>query len=287
MQVSQHKRELEQVVRSVRFTDKGEITFDLPQGWGRNDKQPEGEFKRYATLELGTKERPLECLVHQLPAIKENVTGNVVANLNRWRGQIGLYGFPEDSGDWRDFVREDKVASHTVHIIDMVGPGLSPAAAVAQRQQPRLPADHPPLKKRPAEVEYEAPKEWRERPPVQFSMAAWEVGQGDKAATITISEIGGGLVANVNRWRGQLGLPQLDEAALLRETRDVPVGNRTGKMVELVNPNAKGDYAAIIGVIAPGERQDLIVLIRGPHAETVLAQRANLEAFLRTVKFAE
>jgi hypothetical protein len=286
LEVSAHKREFEQLVRSARFSDKGEITFDLPAGWGRNDKQPEGEFKRYATLELGTKEKPLECLVHQLPAIKGDIAANVAANLNRWRGQIGLYGFPEQSGEWRDFVREEKIASHTVHFIDMVGPGQSSAAAAAPRQQ-RMPRDHPPLKKRPAELEYEAPKEWRETRPVEFSMATWEVGEGAKTGSITISEVGGGLTANVNRWRvQQLDLPPIDEQALARETRDVPVGNRTGKMVELVNPNAKGRFTAIIGVIVPGDRQDLIFKMSGP-AETVLAQKTNLEAFLRTVKFAE
>jgi hypothetical protein len=291
LQVSAHKREFEQLVRSVRFADKGDITFDLPKGWGRNDKQPEGEFKRYATLELGSKEKPLEkpleCLVHQLPAIEGNLTANLVANVNRWRGQIGLYGFPEESGEWHDFVREEKIAGHSVHFIDMVGPGLSAAAAVAQRQQ-RPFADHPPLKKRPAELTYEAPKQWREvLPPARFSMATWEVGEGAKTASITISEVGGGVLANVNRWRvDQLGMPEIDEQTLMREMRDVPVGNRTGKMVELVNPNAKGPFNALIGVIVPGGQQDLIFRMRGP-AETVMAQKASLEAFLRTVKFGE
>jgi hypothetical protein len=60
---------------------------------------------------------------------------------------------------------------------------------------------------------YETPEGWQERPPSSARQADFQVA-GDpnaEAYFAVLGGIGGGLTANVNRWRTQMGLPELSE----------------------------------------------------------------------------
>jgi hypothetical protein len=64
--------------------------------------------------------------------------------------------------------------------------------------------------------ELTTPEGWKELPPAPMREHGWQVG-ADGRALCTLSLIegsGGGLLANVNRWRRQMSLPPIDEAAL-------------------------------------------------------------------------
>jgi hypothetical protein len=281
--VNPHKDDFDKLVHSARFNEQGELLFDQPAAWSRDDKQPEGDIKRYATFQVGPKEQRLECVIHKLPPN----AGTVYDNVDRWRVQLGLYQMRP--GDLQDFIVEKKVAGHEGYFIDFLGPGAAPGRAAMPRQHPDFapraaPMGKAPPVKAPSDLTYDVPKDWKQAAAVQFASAAWEVGDGRVPAKITITQAGGELAANINRWRGMLGLPQISEAAAERNTRDIQVGGRAGKLVEIVNPNAPAPVNAMIAVIVPDEPQNRVFVMRGP-ADIVSRQKTNFEAFVRSVRF--
>jgi hypothetical protein len=80
---------------------------------------------------------------------------------------------------------------------------------------------------------WDVPSGWKEVPGGQFLVAKFLLpGGGDVPTAVNISKSpgdGGGLLANVNRWRGQLGLGPLAEADLATQTQplDLPGGKAT------------------------------------------------------------
>ena len=72
-------------IKSLKFAD-GKPQWTLPDGWA---EQP-GSAMRFATLQLGAGEPPLELSVIGLP--KQGVADDEYAlmNINRWRGQMQL-----------------------------------------------------------------------------------------------------------------------------------------------------------------------------------------------------
>lgn len=114
-------------------------------------------------------------------------------------------------------------------------------AASAQAQ---LPSGHPPIdslgtasavsdstQSKPA---WQVPSGWHEIPGGQFLVAKFAVGTADAPANVNVSMSageGGGLVANANRWRGQLGLQPLAPADLEKQAK--PLELTTGKAILL------------------------------------------------------
>lgn len=117
-----------------------------------------------------------------------------------------------------------------------------PAAPAAQAPAPAAPAA--PAMQAPASMKAEAagfsaPK-WAALP------AGWSVGpenamrkgtfivsgpdgsKAELAVTVFPGSVGG-LTANVNRWRGQIGLPPADEASILASAQEAKVGPDAGR----------------------------------------------------------
>jgi len=71
------------------------------------------------------------------------------------------------------------------------------------------------------------PTGWQEGQLAQFLVAKYVIaGDGGAQAAVNVSSLagdGGGFLANVNRWRGQLGLPPFTEADLLPYENQIDV----------------------------------------------------------------
>ncbi|MBN1855155.1 MAG: hypothetical protein JW829_20660 [Pirellulales bacterium] len=75
-------------VRSIRFpgSDSTKLSWELPAGW----QEFPATGIRYATLKFGPIDNPLELSVTALPAPEGNPDDFVLANINRWRHQVGV-----------------------------------------------------------------------------------------------------------------------------------------------------------------------------------------------------
>lgn len=281
--VDQQQEPFQRFVHSVHFPEQGQppIAWTVPEGW----KQEPGEGLRYATFVLGSKDAPLELTVHRF----EGAAGSVLANVNRWRDQMGLG--PLQAGDLDTVTKEAEVHGVHVTLIDMVSfkaptPGKKPAPMGNRTPRPSLPRE--PVPAQP--LRYTTPPGWEEhQDPQGFAAVAFRVAEGDRSAEVTVTPLGGlagGLAANVNRWRDQLGLPAVGEDELRKEVRDVRVEGGTAQYVDLTGPAAQGEQRRriLVMILPQGERTWFFKMI-GP-ADVVARQQAAFEAFVKSVRFA-
>lgn len=265
------KEAFDHFLRSVRFTDNAErpLTWTVPKDWQAG---PEGKM-RYATFYLGPREHPLELTVIHLPG----EAGSVLANVNRWRGQIGLREIPEN--ELRQYCKNIELACGPTTLVDMTNRGAGSAPVV-------MPG--PDILSRRAEsrpgLHYSTPEGWREKPdPKGIRVVVFAIAGGAVEAGIT--RAGGGLLANVNRWRGQLHLQPVDEQQLQKEVRPIEVAGKDARYVDLTGPASPGKPPErILGVILPRGEQAWFFTIKGP-ADLVEKQKPAFETFVKSVRF--
>ena len=99
---------------------------------------------------------------------------------------------------------------------------------------------------------YSVPAGWVENPPRQFVSKSFTVGpKGTPQVTLTDS-IGGTLLANVNRWRKEVGLPDVTEADLPQSVTEITLGDTKAYRVDFRGPATPGSGApGMRGMPAP------------------------------------
>jgi len=135
-------------------------------------------------------------------------------------------------------------------------------------------------------VVWEVPEDWEVLPASGIAMASFRpAGRPDTQCTVTVlGGTGGGLAANVNRWRDQLGLEPLDERAVANLPR-VPVLGAMATVVEMHgSPGTDGDdSSALMGLIVPVEGMTLFVKMTGP-SDAIVAEQQAFEAFCHSLR---
>ena len=138
-----------------------------------------------------------------------------------------------------------------------------------------------------------APPHWRKQPLSPMRLASYLVaGEGAAKTDISFSILHrapGGVLANVNRWRDQLGQPPVDEDALKAGSQPVRTSFGEGIAVEIEGSASNGEGAAnerIIGVIAEKDNEAWFFKMRGNPALTA-AEKDNFLKWVGTVKPAD
>jgi hypothetical protein len=276
--IDAHRAAFDQVLRSFRFVnDKDKpVAWTTPTGW---TSQPESE-NRYATLKLDSKETPLELTITRLPG-----TGNIVANVNRWRGQLSLN--PVTWAAIPKVTTQVKLESATAICTDFVGVSKRSAAMARAAERPEAQdakaAEGPPL-------EFTVPNGWTALPDQggAFSpVVAFRVVEGSQEATIKVTKLAGQipLANNVDRWRDQVKLPAATPEELKRDVREFSVGGINSPYVDLVGPkSAKGEPQRLLVVAVVQGASTWYFKLLGP-AELVGRQKPAFEAFMSSVRF--
>jgi hypothetical protein len=266
-------------VKSVRFPEKAEppVTWKLPDEWKRDEAAlPE----RFATIRTGPKASDPVVTVSQLTGPQ---AGNILANVNRWRGQLGLRPLAEAA-----LVQVCKKltveGAGEATLVDMSGPGPGKAPppmdkAPGDKAPPTVPGDRKPFT-------YTRPDGWTEfRDPKGVASAAFHAGEGN-AVEITVTRLpgpAGGLAANINRWRAQIGLPPAMPEEILAAVREIKVGGGAASYVDLLGPEAS-TRQRIIGVIVLRGQLTWFFKMRGP-ADRLGREQAAFDAFVGSVRF--
>jgi hypothetical protein len=134
---------------------------------------------------------------------------------------------------------------------------------------------------------WSVPADWQEAPLSQFLLAKFAIHGPDHAqADVNVSQMageGGGLAANVNRWRHQLGLDPVDGTDLDKLVTNVSTGGTPASMVDFTGTDAKtGKKARLVGVILPLAGQTWFYKLMGD--ETIVAQQKD--AFIKFIQSA-
>ena len=275
----------------------GKVIWTVPEGWRTI---PGEQPMRIATFRAGAGEG-VEVTLAAFPGD----TGGLLANVNRWRGQLGLE--PTTEQDLATTVRSSKVGSVQVQTLRLVGPKgqdmlvaisqpgdgqswfvkatavpealtsiagsfsafaeslrLETAVAVKAAAAPTAPPGDmmstplPPGSVPPAHESAVGPRLAGFKPPANWVAessasgivaAAYNATNADGGARITATSLfneGGGTLANINRWRDQIGLEPVDSLNLQPKTDlgkgalvvDLTDAARTRRMVAAVVPDA-------------------------------------------------
>jgi hypothetical protein len=131
---------------------------------------------------------------------------------------------------------------------------------------------------------WHVPAGWQETSG-QFLVAKFLIaGPADARAAVNVSLTGGGLAANVNRWRGQLGLQPLAEDSLEKQMTSLDTAGGKAKLVDLSGVDAaSGQKARLVGVAVPQQDQMWYYKLMG-NPQLVSQQK---DAFLKFVQTAD
>ena len=155
------------------------------------------------------------------------------------------------------------------------GAGQAPGAAMADAAVPTASG---------SDLVWQAPAAWKVGPPAPMRKATYRVEGSGGAAELSVtafpSDVGGEL-ANVNRWRGQVGLPPLEAGDLEAAVSRVEANGLKVAVVELLPPGDGAD--GILGAIVPFDGATWFFKLKGPVA-ALRASRADFLAFLHSVR---
>jgi hypothetical protein len=131
-----------------------------------------------------------------------------------------------------------------------------------------------------------APAAWTAMPERPMRKATFAVKDAAGAtADLSITAFPGdtgGLLANLNRWRGQIALPPLNEPQLPASVEHLEANGLHLDVVDFVG-TANGAPTRIVGAVVPKDGETWFFKLMGPDA-LVAAQKPAFLDFLRTVR---
>jgi hypothetical protein len=308
-EIEARKAEIDEFFASLKTGDDGRPSWKAPSGW----KEDAGSGMRMATIWVPTDGKPLEMSVTALPW--GGTEDDLVSNVNRWRGQMQLP--PIGAQQLKEVISEVKAGDANITLVDlrgrsagagMMAPFAGGGAGTANRAAPgtnaELPPGHPPvdsLTGPPANTasadvpKFVAPESWRPVSASRFRKAEFAIGTKEQGAVVTIIDFPANAgpmmadpLANVNRWRGEIGLAKIEKDQLEESTESIDIGGESAKYVRLI-PDAskpeesKSEEATLAAMVTSGEKIWFIKL-RGTR-DAVIAEEENFKAFLKSIKF--
>lgn len=137
---------------------------------------------------------------------------------------------------------------------------------------------------------WNVPSQWAETPPSSpmlfksFSVS----GDADTKAAITVSFLGGsggGLLANVNRWRGQLGQPPVEAGQLDSMIEPLPTLAGEATLANITGTDGRtGQPARLLAAIVPHGDKTWFYKLMGD-SKVVDAQKNSFVEFVKTVQY--
>ena len=129
---------------------------------------------------------------------------------------------------------------------------------------------------------WQLPSGWQEKQAGRMALASFDVVVGDATAECVVSKFPGdvgGLVANINRWRGQIGLPSLDDAAAIASAETFTTS--FGKIYYLKLDNASAQKAMLTAIL-PGD--NFVVFVKMMPPSNLVAQlEASFVSFTKSI----
>ncbi|MEP6810462.1 MAG: hypothetical protein ABI992_09480 [Chthoniobacterales bacterium] len=140
-------------------------------------------------------------------------------------------------------------------------------------------------------LHYTLPANWQEKPLTPMRLASFTAaapnGKKVDVSVVSLGGAAGGDLANVNRWRDQLKLPPIDQAALQQAAEHLQVDGRDFLIFDLASADAIGDppeKARIIAAMVDEGERSWFIKMTGEDA-AVASQKNAFTDFLRSLKF--
>ena len=193
------------------------------------------------------------------------------------------------AGCHRDEVKVYRVAKDQEQPQQQSAPALP-----TDSPNPTLPPGHPDISSAAAaaqpQLTWKTPDSWTEVPPSEMRVASFKVagpdGKSADVSVIPLPGLAGSDEANVNRWRGQVGLSPVSPDELKKSAEDVEAAGRPAQLYDIAGQNpGSGDTERILGVI---QRRDDMAWFFKMTGDAVLVeqQKPAFVAFLKSLNFA-
>lgn len=127
---------------------------------------------------------------------------------------------------------------------------------------------------------WQVPAQWKPLPAGQMQVARFAVPErGSAKADVFVSVFPsdtGGTLANVNRWRRQIGLGEVDQTAMAQAVSALDPANPEAKLIDMTNNNKR-----LIGAIVPREGRYWFYKLLGD-IEAVAPEKEAFVAFAKS-----
>ena len=292
------KPAFQEFLKSVEFTD----STDAPAKW----TAPAGWQERpAANMVLGSFSVPGKGDV-SITSFPGDVGGEL-ANVNRWRAQVGLA--PVSEPPKAETVTVGGVEGKLYVIgaeLSAATPAADPhaglATAPADSSNPHAGLNIPPvngsadphagLTTETADAvgpQMDVPSNWKEKAPGPMVLKSYTVpGSKGGQATVAISSFPGdvgGKLGNVNRWRGQFGLGPVDESQLNTAAQDIDTQGGKGYVVDIDGTDARtGKPARLVAAAIRHEGNTWFYKLSGDKS-TVEESKESFLKFVKTVRY--
>ncbi len=264
-----------------------QFTWKTPDGW---QELAASEFRVASFKITGQDGQQADVSVIPLPGM----AGGDLSNVNRWRGQVGQPPVSEEQ--LKTLAENIDVGGQPAALYDQVGDSMRILAVIQHRKgtawfikmtgDNQLVTQHKPVfveflkslqftTAHAGRPHWTAPPDWKEVPGGQFLVAKFMIGTEASVNISTSPGNGGGLAANVNRWRKQLGLSELADEELAQSVKSTgPV-----TLVEM-----SGQSASLVAAIVSQPGQTWFYKLMGD-ATVVAAQKDAFTKFVQEVKY--
>lgn len=142
------------------------------------------------------------------------------------------------------------------------------------------------------DVSWTLPSEWKELPPTAMRLGNFASTKNGQKVEITVASLpgpAGGVGANFDMWRSQLGLPEIEQSELLKLSSPIKVAGVEMTSIDLVSTEniLEGKYKGrILGAIYQGKSNTWFFKMKGED-NAVTSTKKEFMTFLDSVKFKE
>jgi len=260
------------ILASIEFGEDAKPRWTTPAGWDVGPEKP----LRFATLLTSNDGRPVELAVSFLGPDQD-----LVGNVNRWRGQLGLLPITEDelklssvqsvSGPLQLFDAEGKLDSSMTAPFAQA-PSTTPAPTATQTKP---------------EFAFDQPK-------------AWEVGETNSMVKVRFTKISNGQSAqitvtdmdadsnpwepNAQRWAREISLTD-DPDFLVERTSEITIDGLPAKRLRLIS-DGEAAQKATVAVRLIRDQSAWFFKLTGDKA-IVAEQEAEFDHFLQSFRFTQ
>ncbi len=158
-----------------------------------------------------------------------------------------------------------------------------PAAAAPAAMPATMPSGLPvPDTSTLPKLKYTVPDGWQEKTPTEMRVASFGISENGKDADMSVIPLGGmagGDLANVNRWRGQVGLDALADADLQKLAEKVEIAGQPADLYDMA-----GTAERIVGVIFHNGDATWFFKMTGD-PDLVEKQKPAFVSFLKSFQF--
>ena len=166
--------------------------------------------------------------------------------------------------------RQDDVEVYRISKVAPAGANASASSAIPE-QSP---------------LQWTLPKGWEERAPSQMRVASFAApakgGSADVSVVVLAADAGGDL-ANINRWRGQIGLGPISAGARPENSKRIVAAGRSMLLVDFASADGK---SRLVAASYPRGASTWFFKMTGPNA-VVRAVKPSFLKFLESLRFSD